>query len=60
MILILQGCVDTKFDVQGLSEGHEYLFRVAAVNANGVGEYLTASNAVVAKYPFGMRCCMYS
>ena len=48
-----QGCTEPEFTVQGLTPDHEYLFRVAAVNSNGVGEYLTASSSIVARYPFG-------
>ena len=53
MARLFKGCAGTEFDVQGLSPHAEYLFRVAAVNANGVGEYLTSTSSVVAKYPFG-------
>jgi len=53
LTFVLQGCVDTEFNVQGLSADKEYLFRVAAVNSNGPGDYLTTSTPVAAKYPFG-------
>ena len=48
---------DTTLDVQGLYDNLQYLFRVAAVNENGVGEYLQAENAIVAKMPFGEFMC---
>lgn len=44
---------DPDFDVQGLVENREYLFRVAAANANGVGDWLEAESPIVAKLPFG-------
>ncbi|XP_067930808.1 twitchin-like [Watersipora subatra] len=47
-----QGCTDPEFTVQGLTADKEYLFRVSAVNSNGAGDYLTASNPIVARYPF--------
>ena len=43
--------------MQGLYDNLQYLFRVAAVNENGVGEYLQAENAIVAKMPFGEFMC---
>ena len=41
------------FDVTGLEEGQEYLFRVTAVNDEGESEPLTADAAIKAKNPFG-------
>ena len=41
------------FDVTGLDEGEEYLFRVTAVNDEGESEPLTADAAIKAKNPFG-------
>ena len=41
-------------DVQGLVEHKEYLFRVAAANANGVGDWLDAPSSIIAKMPFGV------
>lgn len=46
------GCKDTHYSVQGLTEGQEYLFRVMAVNENGMGPPLEGSNPVKAKAPF--------
>ena len=40
-------------DVPGLSEGHEYLFRVKAVNEEGESEPLEADHAITAKDPYG-------
>lgn len=51
-ICINSSCKDTKFTVQGLTEGQEYLFRVMAVNENGMGPSLDGLNAVRAKLPF--------
>ena len=45
---------DTDVDVQGLIENKEYLFRVAAANENGPGEWLEADSPIIAKLPFGM------
>ncbi|XP_023931299.1 twitchin isoform X3 [Lingula anatina] len=42
----------TEFDVQGLIENNQYLFRVAAANENGTGEFLEAPNPITAKMPF--------
>ena len=44
---------DTEFDVQGLYEDNEYMFRVAAVNENGAGDWLEAESPIVAKLSFG-------
>jgi len=43
---------DIEMDVQGLVESKEYLFRVAAANANGEGEFIEAPSAIIAKMPF--------
>jgi len=42
-----------KFDVTGLEEGEEYLFRVTAINDEGESEPLVADAAIKAKNPFG-------
>jgi len=44
---------DADFEVQGLVEHKEYLFRVAAANANGAGDWLEMPSPIVAKMPFG-------
>lgn len=46
------GCKDTTYTVQGLTEGQEYLFRVMAVNDNGMGPPLEGTNPIKAKAPF--------
>ena len=43
---------DTTCLVQGLTEGQEYLFRVSAVNDNGMGPPLEGQNPIKAKAPF--------
>ena len=43
----------TNCPVKGLQEGHEYLFRVKAINDEGESEPLTADKAIKAKDPFG-------
>ncbi|KAJ8977333.1 hypothetical protein NQ317_018615 [Molorchus minor] len=51
-ITVSSSCKDTTFTVQGLTEGQEYLFRVMAVNDNGMGPPLEGVNPVRAKAPF--------
>lgn len=51
-ITISTSCKDTTFTVQGLTEGQEYLFRVMAVNENGMGPPLEGVNPIKAKAPF--------
>lgn len=43
----------TVLEVTGLTPGKEYLFRVAAVNAEGESKPLEAEQTIVAKNPFG-------
>ncbi len=38
--------------VRGLQEGHEYMFRVKAINAEGESEPLETEAAIKAKDPF--------
>lgn len=42
----------TKLDVDGLTPGHKYKFRVRAVNKQGKSDPLTTSQAIEAKNPF--------
>uniref|UniRef100_A0A8D8U7T9 Twitchin n=1 Tax=Cacopsylla melanoneura TaxID=428564 RepID=A0A8D8U7T9_9HEMI len=51
-ICISTTCHDTQFIVQGLTEGQEYLFRVMAVNENGMGPPCEGVNPIKAKSPF--------
>lgn len=51
-IVVSSYCKDTTFSVQGLTENQEYLFRIMAVNDNGVGPPLTGSNPIRAKAPY--------
>lgn len=51
-IVVSTQCKDTTFTVQGLTEGQEYLFRVMAVNENGIGPALEGTNPIKAKAPF--------
>jgi len=44
---------DTDFEVQGLTEHKDYLFRVAAANANGTGDWVEMPSPITAKMPFG-------
>ena len=51
-IVVSSLCKETTFTVQGLTEGQEYLFRVMAVNENGIGPALEGVNPIRAKAPF--------
>lgn len=51
-ITVASSCRETYFTIQGLTEGQEYLFRVMAVNDNGMGPPLEGVNPVRAKAPF--------
>lgn len=42
----------TKFEVDGLTPGHKYKFRVRAVNKQGKSDPLTTAQAIEAKNPF--------
>ena len=46
--------------INGLTEGHEYKFRIKAVNMHGESIPLTADEAIVAKNPYGMFVIMLS
>jgi len=54
-ICISTTCKDTHFIVQGLTEGNEYVFRVIAVNDNGLSAPLEGVNPIKAKSPYGKR-----
>lgn len=51
-ITINSFCRECAFTVQGLTEGQEYLFRIMAVNDNGMGPPLTGVNPIKAKAPY--------
>jgi hypothetical protein len=51
---VTQACKETTFTVPSLLEGHEYEFRVMAINENGTSEPLRSSAPVTAKLPFSM------
>jgi predicted phage tail protein len=44
---------DTELDVKGLQEGHDYEFRVKAINEEGESEPLTTDRPITAKNPYG-------
>lgn len=44
---------EPEYDVKGLQEGHEYKFRVKAINDEGESEPLESEHSIVAKNPFG-------
>lgn len=46
------GPEDLEMDVRGLQEGHEYQFRVKAVNEEGESEPLDSTGSILAKNPF--------
>lgn len=45
---------DTEIDVKGLQEGHDYEFRVKALNEEGESEPLVTDGSITAKNPFGI------
>ena len=51
---VKEGIKDNELDVKGLKEGHDYKFRVKAVNSQGESEPLVTDNATHAKNPFGI------
>lgn len=53
-IPVTQNCKDTTFTVPSLLDGHEYEFRVMAINENGTSEPLRSSAPVTAQLPFSM------
>ena len=53
-IPVTQACKETTFTVPSLLDGHEYDFRVMAINENGISEPLRSSAPVTAKLPFSM------
>lgn len=44
---------EPEMDVKGLQEGHEYQFRVKAINEEGESEPLDSDGATLAKNPYG-------
>jgi len=58
-IPITQNCKDTTFTVPSLLDGHEYEFRVMAVNENGTSEPLRSSAPITAQLPFSMLTKFY-
>lgn len=44
---------EPEMDVKGLQEGHEYQFRVKAINDEGESEPLETDASIVAKNPYG-------
>ena len=51
-VIVSTTCKDTSIIVQGLTENQEYLFRVMAVNENGMGPPLEGLNPVKARSPY--------
>lgn len=45
--------IEPEMDVKGLQEGHDYQFRVKAVNDEGESEPLETDGSIVAKNPYG-------
>lgn len=45
---------DTDMDIKGLQEGHEYQFRVKAINDEGESEPLESDRSIIAKNPYGL------
>ncbi|CAF4366510.1 unnamed protein product, partial [Adineta steineri] len=53
-IPVTQACKETTFTVPSLLDGHEYDFRVMAINENGTSEPLRSTAPTTAKLPFSM------
>ena len=51
----VQEIPDTEYTVKGLQEGKEYEFRVAAVNAAGIGDFSDETSAIKAAPPPGQE-----
>ena len=49
---------DTEMDVKGLQEGHDYEFRVKALNEEGESEPLVTDGSITAKNPYGLFCTL--
>lgn len=45
---------DLEMDVKGLQEGHDYEFRVKAINEEGESEPLVTDRSILAKNPYGL------
>jgi hypothetical protein len=54
-VVVHSFCKETTSIVQGLTENQEYLFRVMAVNENGMSQPLDGANPIRAKAPYGKR-----
>lgn len=50
---------EPEMEVRGLQEGHEYQFRVKAINEEGESEPLDTESATLAKNPYGMYLMLY-
>lgn len=51
---------DTEMDIKGLQEGHEYQFRVKAINDEGESEPLECDRSIIAKNPYGLFTTDYA
>ena len=52
-ITVQSACTTPSSEIQGLTDGASYHFRVAPVNDVGQGPWLTTTAPIIAKYPFG-------
>jgi len=46
---------EPEMDIKGLQEGHEYTFRVKALNEEGESEALESDGSIVSKNPYGKQ-----
>ncbi|VDL60884.1 unnamed protein product, partial [Hymenolepis diminuta] len=51
-ITVQSACTKPSSEIQGLTDGASYNFRVAPVNDVGQGPWLTTTTPIIAKYPF--------
>ncbi|CDS41841.2 expressed conserved protein [Echinococcus multilocularis] len=51
-VTVQSACTSPTSEIQGLTDGASYHFRVAPVNDVGQGPWLTTTTPIVAKYPF--------
>lgn len=51
---------EPEIEIKGLQDGHEYEFRVKALNEEGESEPLVTDGSIIAKNPYGTFLSFYS